>query len=57
MSRKHNTNHPDRSRSNYPQRLANRGLSKAPALRSLEDLRRIQQARINRGALPWETWR
>lgn len=42
MSRKYNTQHPGRARSRYPQRLAKRGLSKAPALPPLEWLRRKQ---------------
>lgn len=42
MSRKHNTQHTERSRSHYADRLAARGLSKAPPMPSLEDLRRHQ---------------
>ena len=57
MSRKHNTQHPERARSNYPQRLAKRGLAKAPALEDVDRLRARQLARVDRGAQPWETWR
>lgn len=39
MSRKHNTKH-NRKRSNYPKRLKKRGLSVAPRLRSLYELRK-----------------
>ena len=39
MSRKHNTQHPERSRSRYPARLEARGLTRAPALESLDRLR------------------
>ena len=38
MSRKHNTQH-IRSRSHYGQRLADRGLSKAPTMQTVEHLR------------------
>ena len=55
MSRKHNTQHQDRGRSNYPARLAARGLSKAPALADVDQLRRTQQAREARGLPPWRT--
>lgn len=41
MSRKHNTKH-DRSQSHYPARLEARGLSKPPAMPTLEYLRRHQ---------------
>jgi hypothetical protein len=43
MTRKYNTAHPDRGRSNYPRRLAKRGLSKAPQMRTLESLRAKQE--------------
>lgn len=42
MSRKHNTRHPERGRSNYPRRLGARGLTKAPQMPSLDNLRRKQ---------------
>lgn len=42
MSGKHNTKHPDRSRSNYPERLEARGLSKTPEMASLDYLRHHQ---------------
>lgn len=42
MSRKYNTKHPNRARSNYPARLEARGLSKAPQMPTLEYLRRHQ---------------
>jgi hypothetical protein len=53
MSRKYNCKHPDRGRSRYPLRLAKRGLSKAPAMLSLDKLREIQEARIRRGEPVW----
>jgi hypothetical protein len=53
MSRKYNTRHDDRSRSNYPARLAKRALSKAPAMPTLEHLRQIQEARVRRGEPIW----
>lgn len=43
MSGKHNTKH-YRSQSNYPQRLVDRGLSRAPEMPSLETLRKRQRA-------------
>lgn len=39
MSKKHNTKH-YRKRSNYPKRLKKRGLSSAPRLRTLYELRK-----------------
>lgn len=42
MSRKCNTKHPDRGASNYPQRLAARGLTKTPTMASVESLRKRQ---------------
>lgn len=42
MSRKHNAKHPDRSPSHYPERLAARGLTKAPVMPTLDYLRRKQ---------------
>lgn len=42
MSRKCNTKHPSRNRSHYGERLAARGLTKAPALPSVENLRTKQ---------------
>jgi hypothetical protein len=42
MARKYNTRHPARGRSNYPARLARRGLTRAPALASVDSLRRRQ---------------
>lgn len=53
MARKHNTKHLGRGRSHYPERLAKRGLSKAPALADPDQLRRTQQAREARGLPPW----
>lgn len=43
MAGKHNTKH-YRSQSNYPQRLVDRGLSRAPEMPSLETLRKRQRA-------------
>jgi hypothetical protein len=42
MARKHNVKHPDRGTSNYPARLSARGLSRAPALATVDSLRRRQ---------------
>lgn len=42
MSRKHNTKHPDRGRSNYGRRLEARGLSHAPVMADVIYLRRKQ---------------
>ena len=53
MSRHHNTQHPDRARSHYPARLAARGLSKAPAMESVESLRARQEARQRRTGSPF----
>ena len=44
MSRHYNTQHPERSRSRYPARLAARGLTKTPAMPTLENLRHKQTA-------------
>jgi hypothetical protein len=41
MSRKHNTKHA-RSKSNYPKRLAARGLTRTPEMLTLDALRRKQ---------------
>ena len=42
MSRHYNTQHPERSRSHYPARLTARGLTKTPAMPTLEYLRNKQ---------------
>lgn len=42
MSRKCNTQHPNRGRSHYPERLAARGLTRAPAMPTVESLRSRQ---------------
>lgn len=55
MARKHNTKHTQRAGSYYKERLAKRGLSKAPAMQSIDDLRRIQLARKERTGQPWPT--
>lgn len=55
MSRKHNTRHPDRGRSRYPLRLEKRGLSRAPAMPSLDSLRKIQERRTEEQGYPWRT--
>lgn len=45
MSRKHNAEHPRRGISNYPKRLAKRGVtSSSVRMPSLEQLRRKQRA-------------
>lgn len=46
MARKHNTKHFGRGRSNYPKRLEARGLSKAPTLAPVEQLRNRQLRRV-----------
>jgi hypothetical protein len=49
MSRKCNVSHPARKRSNYPNRLSARGLSKAPRLAEIEGntgLRHRQERRV-----------
>lgn len=53
MTRKHNAKHPERSRSRYPQRLEKRGLSKAPAMPTLEALRARQARRKEETGVPW----
>jgi hypothetical protein len=55
MSRKYNTKHPERGRSNYGKRLAARGLSMAPALLKLEPLRERQLRCEERTGVPWPT--
>ena len=42
MSRHYNTQHPDRGRSHYPERLSNRGLTKTPTMPTLEYLHNKQ---------------
>jgi hypothetical protein len=53
MSRHHNTRHPDRGRSHYPDRLTRRGLSRAPEMESVENLRSKQEARERRTGSPF----
>jgi len=53
MSRKHNTQHPGRGRSHYPERLAARGLTKTPTITSVENLRRRQATDEWLAAHPW----
>jgi hypothetical protein len=53
MSGKYNRLHPQRGASNYPARLAARGLMKAPAMEPLEKLRERQQRRYDQTASPW----
>lgn len=56
MSRKHNTKHPDRSVSRYPDRLAARGVSSAGVrMQSLLVLRKRQLQRIALTGVPWAT--
>ena len=57
MSGKCNTQHPDRSRSNYPLRLAKRGLTRTPEMESLENLRSRQERREEQTGAPWWTGR
>ena len=53
MSRHHNTRHPERGLSRYPQRLAARGLTKAPAMPTLENLRARQERRLAQTGSPF----
>lgn len=53
MSGKHNTRHPDRGASHYPERLAARGLSKAPRLADPDVLRARQLRRVEQTGSPW----
>jgi hypothetical protein len=53
MSRHHNTKHPERGRSRYPERLARRGHSKTPQMESLDHLRDTQNARVRRQGYPF----
>jgi hypothetical protein len=53
MSRKHNTTHEGRKRSNYPHRLQARGLHKAPLMADLESLRARQERRFKQDGSPW----
>jgi hypothetical protein len=46
MSRHHNTKHFGRGRSQYPKRLESRGLSKAPSMTPVEQLRNRQIRRV-----------
>jgi hypothetical protein len=55
MSRHYNTQHPERGRSHYPDRLSARGLTKAPTMPKVEDLRKIQEARQRRTGSPFPT--
>lgn len=55
MARHHCGRHPERGRSRYGARLEARGLRKAPSLRPVEELRRIQEARVARTGFPWPT--
>jgi hypothetical protein len=58
MSKKHNTQHPDRSRSRYPERLQKRGLGKSPMLAEIEGtqgLRARQERREEQTGVPWPT--
>jgi hypothetical protein len=53
MARKHNTKHPDRGASHYPDRLAARGLSRVPAMATVESLRKRQATPEWLAAHPW----
>lgn len=57
MSKKRNTKHPDRGRSNYPNRLVKRGLSKTPSMESIETLRKRQERREEETGFPYWTAR
>ena len=56
MARKHNTPHSERGRSNYSDRLMCRGLSKSPAMESLDRLRERQEARIRNTGSPFPSY-
>lgn len=56
MSGKFNKQHPDRGRSRYPQRLAARGLSKAPRMEAREVLEARQLRRTEQTGVPWKVW-
>lgn len=56
MSKKHNAPHPERGRSRYSDRLAARGLKRAPALAEIEGtqgLRTRQERREKEQGHPW----
>lgn len=53
MSRKHNTKHPERGRSNYPARLSARGLSRTPEMEDSATLRKRQLKRIEETGYVW----
>jgi hypothetical protein len=53
MARKHNTKHPDRGTSNYPARLSARGLTRTPAMATVESLRKRQATPAWLDAHPW----
>lgn len=57
MSRKYNTKHPERGRSNYPARLTARGLSKTPVMGDLDYLRNKQIRRVAEFGAPWPRMR
>jgi hypothetical protein len=58
LSRKHNTKHPDRSISHYPDRLAARGVSSASVrMQPLPSLRKRQLQRTELTGVPWVTVR
>jgi hypothetical protein len=59
MGCKHTVNHKvrfGRGKSNYPARLARRGLSKTPRMESLETLRTRQARRVEQTGGPWKVW-
>lgn len=53
MSRHHNTQHPERGRSRYPQRLEARGLRKSPVMTPVDVLRTRQARRVEETGVPW----
>lgn len=55
-SRKYTTKHPERNPSNYCKRLAKRGLRGSQVtMRTLAELRRIQERRKEETGVPWFT--
>lgn len=53
MTRPYNCKHPDRGRSNYKRRLEARGLTRAPELDDLDNLRRKQTSDYWLATHPW----
>ena len=56
MSRKHNCKHPRRGLSNYPERLARRGLHKTPIMESLASMRQRQGKAVLPESFVYANW-